>query len=180
MKKPLLVLSVLLLGMFLLQACGPSEEEQRQAEQARLDSLEQVRADSIARVRADSIARVEEEERLAEQREAERREREMRDYRFSDTGKLTVQVDSWRTIEFAKAGLQLWKNRGFDNAYLVEWGDEESGELWYRLRIGRFASPQMAERLQYVLMQDYEQVSWVDNYRDLPRVDPERVRERRN
>lgn len=177
MKKPLLIIFTLFFGLFLLQACGPSEEEKRMAEQARLDSLEQVRADSIARVRADSIAKAEEEARLAEQREKERKDREMRDYRFSDTGKLTVQVDSWRTIEFAKAGLERWKDRGFDNAYLVEWGEEESGEVWYRLRIGRFASPQMAERLQYVLNEDYGQISWVDNYRDLPRVDPDRVRE---
>ncbi len=173
MKKSLVLFFTLLLGILMIQACGSGEAEQ-EAEQQR---IEQQRADEQARARADSLARVEDERRLAEQREQERIEREMRDYRFAENGALTLQVDSWQTLELAKAGLENWKNRGFDNAYLVEYSDE-SGETWYRLRIGRFNSPVMAQRLQYVLSQDFDQMSWVDNYRDLPRVDVDRVRER--
>ncbi len=48
-----LVLSVVTLGM--LNACGPSEEEIREREQARQDSLEQVRQQQLEQQRQDSI-----------------------------------------------------------------------------------------------------------------------------
>lgn len=175
MKKTLVLFFTLLLSLFFIQACGSGEQEAQQV--AQQQRMEQQRADERARARADSLARVEEQRRVAEQRERERIDREMRDFRFAENGALTVQVDSWQTLELAEAGLQRWKERGFDNAYLSEFVNDESGDVWYRLRIGRFASPRMAERLQYVLLQDFEQASWIDNYRGGEQSGSVRVRE---
>jgi len=60
--------------MLVVQACGPSEQELQQQEQARLDSLERVRVMQLEQARADSLAMVrlenEQDEAEAEEEEA--------------------------------------------------------------------------------------------------------------
>jgi cell division septation protein DedD len=157
MKTLLSFLGVSIIAVTLISGCGPSEEELRQQElerqQAQQDSLEQVYEaqmqqmiqDSIAQARQDSIA------------EAERRNQ----IQYSSDGDYAVQVQSWRSEEKANQELEMWKNRGFDNAFVVMYGDEETGDVWYRVRIGRVESEEMAQNLQDKLSNDYNAQSWI-------------------
>jgi len=157
MKTLLSFLGASILAVTLIAGCGPSEEELRQQElerqQAQQDSLEQVYEeqmqqmiqDSIAQARQDSIA------------EAERRNQ----IQYSSDGNYAVQVQSWRSEEKANQELEMWKNRGFENAFVVMFGNEETGDVWYRVRIGRVESEEMAENLQDKLSNDYDAQSWI-------------------
>lgn len=157
MKTALGYLIVAGLAILLIQGCGPSEEELREQERARQqavqDSLqlvyeaqmEQMRQDSIEQARLDSIA-------AAEAR---------RTFEYSETGRFAVQIESWRSEAKAQAQANRWKERGFENTFVVKYGDEDSGDVWYRVRVGRFDTREMAENMTYALKEDYGQDSWI-------------------
>jgi cell division protein FtsN len=157
MKTALVYLATGALAIFLLQGCGPSEEELREQERARQqavqDSLqlvyqaqmEEMRQDSIEQARRDSIA------------EAEARSV----FEHSDTGMFTVQVQSWRTREKANSQAAMWRERGFDHAFVTEYGSEETGNIWYRVRLGRFETEEIAENVRQSVMEEYQADSWI-------------------
>jgi len=164
MKLWLTYITISILTIFLLQACGPSEEELRQKEQARQDSLEQVRQaeleqirrDSLEMARRDSIAQIMEEQRIT----------------YDENGNFTVQVEAWRSEDKAQEKVLEWRERGYENAKVVQVGNEETGNIWYRIRIGRFATEETAKKLQDKIREEYETDSWISRL-DLPR--PESV-----
>ncbi len=157
MKTLLTLLGVSILAITLIAGCGPSEEELRQQElerqQAERDSLEQVYEaqmqqmiqDSIARAQQDSIAEAERQSQII----------------YSDSGDYAVQVQSWRSEEKANRELNMWKDRGFENAFVIQYGNEETGDVWYRVRIGRVENREMAKNLQDKLSNEYETQSWI-------------------
>lgn len=157
MKTLLTFLGASILAVTLIAGCGPSEEELRQQEldrqQAERDSLEQVYEAQMQQMVQDSIARAEQ----ARNAEAERQSQIV----FSNDGDYAVQVQSWRSEEKANQELNMWKERGFENAFVVQYGSEETGDVWYRVRIGRVENREMAENLQDNLSNEYDTQSWI-------------------
>ncbi len=157
MKTLLTFLGASILAITLIAGCGPSEEELRQQElerqQAERDSLERVYEaqmqqmiqDSIAQAQQDSIAKAEQRSQIV----------------YSENGDYAVQVQSWRSEEKANRELDMWKNRGFEKAFVIQYGKEETGDVWYRVRIGRVESREMAENLQHKLSNEYDAQSWI-------------------
>lgn len=156
MKKIGQLVTIALLSVFVIQACGPSESELREREQARLDSLDRVRVERIELARNDSLNAV--QQRIAEQ---ERIEAQRRVFTFFEDGSYTVQVGSWRSSAKADEMVEVWKARGFTNAYSVKYGSEETGDVWFRVRLGRIASEEDAFRLQAVVIEDFGAQAWV-------------------
>jgi cell division protein FtsN len=157
MKTTLAYFITAVIVLAMLHGCGPSEEELREQERARQlavqDSLalvyeaqmEQIRQDSIAQARRDSIA-------LAEERMA---------VEYSETGNYVVQIEAWRTESKANNQAQRWRERGFENAFVVQFGDESKGDVWYRVRFGRFDTEEIAQNLKNRLAEDYDKEAWV-------------------
>lgn len=180
MKRYLHFYVITLAALLILQACG-NGEEQRQREQAQQDSMveaqqrkERARLDSLAQARADSIARKlqsengqngkDQVETGQAQKETERETQpasSSRDYSFDAQGRFTVQVESWRNRSVAEKRLKLWKDRGFDQAYISEHGNEDTGEVWYRIRLGHLSNKQQAQNLKQHVMDQYNSNSWV-------------------
>jgi septal ring-binding cell division protein DamX len=146
-----------IIAISLLQACGPSEEEIQRREQARQDSLEQVRQQQLEQQRQDSIAQARQDSIEA----AKERERERNRIEFDSNGTFTVQVESWRSEEKAQTQVQKWVDRGYENAFVVRFGTEENGNIWYRVRLGRVATKDMAEKLRDKLQREYSAESWI-------------------
>lgn len=165
MKDFLYFAVIAALSVTFLYACGPSEEELRLQElmeqQAREDSLEQVRQAEMEQMRRDSLIRAEAEReaRLAEEAAAEP-ETILIDY--AENGPFTVQVQSWRSEQKARQRAELWRTQGFEHAYVVKHGDEGTGDVWFRVRLGNVATLSMAERLQTKLNEEFNTQSWVD------------------
>lgn len=156
-KIPAVLLSALLLTGY---ACGPSQEEIRAREKARQDSLAQVEAQRLAKAEAERIAN--------EQREAEERrlaeieaEKERRRLEYDVNGKFTVQIEASRALSTAERELALWKKRGYTDAFIVKFGDEETGDVWFRIRLGKFATRQMAEKAAGLVFEDFKRKTWV-------------------
>ncbi|CAN5397842.1 hypothetical protein BH23BAC3_BH23BAC3_29630 [soil metagenome] len=154
MKKIVLYAFTLILGIAFVQACGTDETDiEERDQQAIEDSLaqaqqaerEQMRRDNLEQARADSIA-VEEERRRVE---------------FSDDGEYVVQVEAWRSQNKAERQAQEWKDNGYDKASVVMHGNDDTGDVWYRVRLGQFDTRDMANRLQNILSEDYNAQAWV-------------------
>ena len=151
---------IALSAIIAVQACGPSEEELQQREQARLDSLNQVRIEQMEQARMDSLAAVQ-----RQQEEEAGAAAALRNISYDSDGAFSVQVGSWRSETKANEHVEIWKSRGFENAYAVKFGDESTGDVWFRVRMGNVATLAEAEKLMLVLMEDHQTKSWIDNVR---------------
>lgn len=140
-----------------LNACGPSEEELRQREQARQDSLEQVRQQQMEQQRMDSIAQARQDSINAARQQQEQR----RAISFNTTGSFSLQVEAWRSQEKAQAQVNKWKERGFENAYVVKYGNESTGDIWFRVRLGNTNTKAQAQQLGEDLKEEYSADFWV-------------------
>jgi cell division protein FtsN len=157
----LIPLSLILL--FTLTQCDqpandpePTAEQQAAAEQARQDSLQEV-------ARAEEAAR---QEALRQQVEAERTT-----LNYDDEGMYVVQLSAWRSADKAQTMQSYWVDAGFENASVIEVGDESTGEIWYRVRLGRFANEQEADKAVTLLMDDHSTEGWVYHLEDAATID---------
>lgn len=148
------------IAIMILHGCGPSEEELREQERARQQAindslalvyeaqLEQMRLDSLEQVQQESIEETETRSNI----------------QYSENGNFVVQIEAWRSESKAERQATRWKERGFDRVFITEFDSQEAGEVWYRVRFGRFDTREMAKNLQQQLSEDYGLESWVGNY----------------
>lgn len=154
MKKISIYTLVLAMALLGLQACGPSEEERRAAEQARLDSLRQVeqqRIQEMMQAREDSLAQAEAQQQEKEEESAAQ---------FSEDGNYIVQVGAFRSETKAERYKNRLSDRNFPNVYVIKVGEEETGNIWFRLRIGFFETKQAAEALGKELAAELNSGYW--------------------
>ena len=64
-----------------------------------------------------------------------------------------------------------WVDAGFENASVIEVGDESTGEIWFRVRLGRFANEQDADKAVTLLMDDHSTEGWVYHLEDAATID---------
>lgn len=139
-------------------ACGESEEERMAREQARLDSLriaEQAALEARMQAVEDSLAAVE-AARLAE-------EAAKTAYTFDANGSYTVQLGAWRSEVKANQIAAEWTNAEYDAVYVVRTGTEETGDVWFRVRIGYFPTMQDAENFGAEFGAEVGSSYWVSN-----------------
>ena len=126
-------------AFLLLFSCGESEADLLAREQARIDSLRVAEQASLeARMQAvqDSLAAVEAAQ-LAE-------EATKTAYTFDENGIYVLQTGAWRSEVKANLIADRWSRR-VSAAYVVQSGDETSGDVWFRVRIGYFPTMQDAQ-----------------------------------
>lgn len=155
MKKLSIYTLLLAVALVSIQACGPSEEERRAAEQARLDSLRQVEEQRIAEMmqaREDSIARAE---------QLQQQEEEEQGPQFAEDGNYVVQVGAFRSEQKANSYKNAWSDRNYPSVYVVKIGEEETGDIWFRLRVGFFGSKADAEEFGKKLGSEINTGYWV-------------------
>jgi|AntDeeMinimDraft_5_1070356.scaffolds.fasta_scaffold27532_2 cell division septation protein DedD len=162
MKYNILYISILISIAALLVGCGPSEEEQQREEQARQDSLEQVQQEQqrMEQQRQDSLAKARAEAESMNENESSSTSP---DVTFANNGAYTVQTESWRSQQKAQAQVQQWKDRGFTEAYVAKHGDEATGDVWFRVRVGRVDTRQDAQQLRQTLQDEYQIQAWIAN-----------------
>ncbi|WP_018127393.1 SPOR domain-containing protein [Balneola vulgaris] len=160
----------ILLGAFaliLIQACGPTEEEKRAREQARMDSLLKVQqqeiAEAMAALEADSANNSMDEE--ASEMTEDNTSTSSDGYTFAEDGQYAVQVGAFRSEEKAKAYLAKWADRSYPNAYTVKIGEEATGDVWFRVRVGFFSTKEDAAELGAVLAEEMNSGYWVSKVR---------------
>jgi hypothetical protein len=149
-----------LTSISMLYACGPSEEELERQRQARQDSIEAARQDSIERVRQEQRRQARLDSIQAARQDSLERARNR--IVFDENGPLSVQVEAWRSEDKARERAKVWMDRGYENAYVISYGNTETGNIWFRIRLGRVATRDMAEKLVDKLKRQYDvQKVWI-------------------
>jgi cell division septation protein DedD len=157
MKKLGIYTFVVAFALITIQGCGPSEEERRAAEQARLDSLRQVeqqRIEQLMQAREDSLARAAEQQAMEE-------EESKNTANFAENGEYAVQVGAFRSETQANSYRDKLRERDYPSVYTVKVGEEETGDIWFRLRVGFFASEANAETFGAKLGEELNTGYWV-------------------
>ena len=156
MKKVNLFLVIGAVMLVSLAACGESEAEKQARLQAYQDSLrtaEQAKvAAMMAQMEQDSIAAAENE--IAE-------EQEQPATGLVETGSYVVQVGAWRSEEKAQNLVDKWADRNYPSAYVVKIGKEETGDVWFRVRVGFFETKEAAETFGTELATEINTGYWV-------------------
>ena len=138
MKKASLLLFLMAFAMIGF-SCGESEADRMARGQARIDSIrvaEQAALEARMQAVEDSLAAVE-AVRLAE-------EATKTAYTFDENGIYVLQTGAWRSEVKANLIADRWSRR-VSAAYVVQSGDETSGDVWFRVRIGYFPTMQDAQ-----------------------------------
>lgn len=148
----------LVMLFFSLAACGESEEERQARLQAYQDSLRAVEQAKVAEMMAqmqDSIDAAEAEEMPMEE------EPESTSTGLVEDGNFVVQVGAWRSEEKAQSFVNKWADRNYPNAYVVKIGDESTGDVWFRVRVGDFNTKSEAESFGVELSSEINSGYWV-------------------
>lgn len=166
MKNIGVKLLIAVLGFTIVTACGETEEERRAKERARMDSLRKVQQQQIA----EEMARLEEESNTdstntSESAAEEMKEETMMGYTFKENGEYAVQVGAFRSEDKAKGYIARWSDRNYPSAYTVKIGEEEHGDVWFRVRVGFFGSKEEAANLGAELAKEINSGYWVSKVR---------------
>ncbi len=161
MRHTIQLLFIVAIGASVV-ACGQSEEEIRQQEQARRDSLEQAQAMRQAQI-AEAEATANGGSEAETEAEMKSSNLDITTLRFSDDGAFSVQVGSWRSETKAGELAETWKTRGFNAAYVEKFGTDTTGDVWFRVRLGRMASRSSADALASHVKSKYGVMAWVDS-----------------
>jgi septal ring-binding cell division protein DamX len=62
------------------------------------------------------------------------------------SGQYTVHASSYGSMESADRGRDTWRQRGYDHIMVWSWVNPKTGEQWYRLGVGRYATRDDASR----------------------------------
>lgn len=155
-------------------ACGPSPEELKKQEQARQDSLRKVQEQARLTQEAEEAAKTpsenKEEAPAPSPSVEETKAAPVEVIKYDANGTLTLQIEAWRTQRAAEKAVDRWKRKGLENAYVVVKENSETGEVWYRVRIGKFRSAKWAKKQAEQLKAQFEVESWLDNAADEVRV----------
>lgn len=156
--------SLFILTLTLLIAiisCGNNAEKEALALKMKQDSIKQAEQTARIKARADSLAQVmEQEKRQMQQESDEVTSSEFDLLQGDESGSLVIQVEAWRSEEQANKRLSFWKSEGYENAYVVETGKEQTGDIWYRIRLMK-ARPDQVEGILARLNDMYKVKTWV-------------------
>jgi cell division septation protein DedD len=157
--KKISLYSVLLAVTFMtVMACGESEAERMAREKARLDSLRQVEQQKIAAM----MAEMEDSVQAAQEMPSDEGESSS-NTNISESGSYVVQVGAWRSEEKAQSFVNKWADRNYPSSYVIKTGDEATGDIWFRVRVGYFQTRKAAQEFGADLAAEINTGFWVAN-----------------
>lgn len=158
MKKISLYTLLLAVTFMTFTACGESEEERQAREQARLDSLRLVEQQKVAAM----MAELEDSTNTAEVT-LDELEEEAPSTSISESGSYVVQVGAWRSEEKAQSFVDQWSDRNYPSAYVIKTGDDSTGDVWFRVRVGYFETQDAAKEFGTDIGLEINSGYWVTN-----------------
>ncbi len=159
MKNFSLYTLLLAVTFMTLTACGESEAERQAREQARLDSLRLVEQQKVAAM----MAELEDSTTMTESGEMEQMEDKTQSYSISESGSYVVQVGAWRSEEKAQSFVSKWSDRNYPSSYVIQTGNEATGDVWFRVRVGYFTTRDAAKEFGANLAGEINTGYWVAN-----------------
>lgn len=178
MKK---ISEILFLAIFTGLMFSACHKQNNQPETKTISQAEQAKEDSIAKAQAEAQAQAATQEmenpgaakKTENKATAQSKADSMKtskpanannavsEPQFVSNGHFAIQVGSWRSKAAANKQLKTWKDRGFTHAYIKKFGKEETGNVWFRVRIGLMATRENAETEVQNIKTKYNTNAWV-------------------
>ncbi|MFW6348545.1 MAG: SPOR domain-containing protein [Cyclonatronaceae bacterium] len=92
--------------------------------------------------------------------EPERDRQQLNTNLFDESGAFTVQIAAHRNRFMAESTVEEWRESGFENAFIELEGNEETGDIWYKVNVGRYSSYSDAKQMADDMEQAYEVNAW--------------------
>jgi len=162
-KKGFSAVCILIAGL-LISSCGKKTERQSQQQAMQEQARQQAIQDSIASAQARKEAQLaaqRERERMNKQEADSTTEHEPVDGGFPSSGDYALQVSSWRSQWKAQKELHKWRERGYTNAYLMKYGNEKTGDIWFRVRLGHLQNRSDGEQIGKEISSKYNIHFWI-------------------
>lgn len=83
------------------------------------------------------------------------------DVEYNDEGRFAVQVEAWRSEVKAQNRVLFWKDQGFAHATFAREGNESTGNIWFRVYLGRFANFADAREFKAIFTDRYDHEIWI-------------------
>lgn len=87
----------------------------------------------------------------------------IKEYSFNPDGRFSLQVRSFQSLNAAEEYLEVWIERGFESAYVQASQHEDSGETWFRVRLGNLSSLEEVEHLKQTVSDQFDVEAWITN-----------------
>lgn len=85
----------------------------------------------------------------------------LEDVKYDEEGSFAVQVEAWRSEVKAEQRVAFWKDQGFEYASYAADGDDLTGDLWFRVFLGRFANIENAQQFQDIFAGMFNSDTWI-------------------
>lgn len=89
----------------------------------------------------------------------------LKDVNYDDNGRFAVQVEVWRSDFKANQRVAYWKEQGLDHSSFAKDGDEETGNIWFRVFLGRFSTIDDARHFRDVFAGTFDNPTWITTTR---------------
>ena len=165
MKRISLYSLLVVVGLTTILACGESEQERMAREQARQDSLRKVEMAKVqAQIQAyeDSVAAAEQSGEMMEDDE-DAAPKAVNEFAMVESGPYVVQVGAFRSQDKAQHYVDKWADRSYPSSYVIKTGNEATGDVWFRVRVGYFSTTEDAENFGAQLAKEINSGYWVAN-----------------
>ena len=161
MKNISLYTLLLAVSFMTFTACGESEAERQARIQAQMDSARIAEQEKIAEM----MAAYEDSVNAANPDGMEEMEEgaPMGSSSISESGSYVVQVGAWRSEEKAQSFVDMWSDRNYPSSYVVQTGNEATGDVWFRVRVGYFDTRNAAQEFGANLSSEINTGYWVAN-----------------
>lgn len=85
----------------------------------------------------------------------------LEDVNYDENGRFAVQVEAWQSDVKAEQRVNFWKDQGFEYASFAQDGNEDTGDIWFRVFLGRFSNMEDARQFQDVFAEMFDNETWI-------------------
>lgn len=151
------LLVLLIIFSLSVQACSqqnePTTEQEQENTQTASDAEDEAAETDTLSISEQDEAKME----IAMEHSAEDKTDESM---YDASGAFTVQLGAFRNQYMAENEVGKWESEGFDRIFMQQEGNVDTGDIWYRVYAGRYASYQDAKEMATRIEQEENEKAW--------------------
>lgn len=149
--------ALLIIFSLSFQACSPQDEPATEQEQENTQPPED--SDNQAAETQMSVSEDDDEQAEITLDNSDTADK-TNDSMYDASGAFTVQLGAFRNQYMAENEVGKWESKGFDRIFMQQEGNLDTGDIWYRVYTGRYASYQDAKEMAARIEQNQNEKAW--------------------
>ena len=150
--------ALLIIFSLSFQACSPQDEPATEQEQENAQTSEDT--EEPVEDRSEMPASEDDEEQADITLDRSDAPEKNNDTMYDASGAFTVQLGAFRNEYMAENEVGTWESKGFDRIFMQQEGNMDTGDIWYRVYAGRYASYQDAKEMAARIEREQNEKAW--------------------